>query len=140
MRSQSTRSWAKTRTSSGPDCTISASWILASSFSIRVGPHLRFSARSATRPTFTGGSPFVRSCWTAVSYLGGTPSRGGSVKFTVELEQESDGRWIGEVPELPGTLVYGASPEEATARAKALALRVLADRLEGLPQRPVIYG
>ena len=50
--------------------------------------------------------------------------------FTVELEQESDGRWIGEVPQLPGTLVYGASPEEATARAKTLALRVLADRLE----------
>ena len=52
--------------------------------------------------------------------------------FTVELEQESesDGRWIGEVPQLPGTLVYGGSPEEATARAKALALRVLADRLE----------
>jgi len=52
------------------------------------------------------------------------------VTFTVELEQESDGRWIGEVPQLPGTLFYGASPEEATARAKALALRVLADRLE----------
>ena len=52
--------------------------------------------------------------------------------FTVQLEQESDGRWIGEVPQLPGTLVYGASSEEATARAKALALRVLADRLERL--------
>lgn len=50
--------------------------------------------------------------------------------FTVELEQESDGRWIGEVPQLPGTLVYGGSPEEATARAKALALQVLAGRLE----------
>ena len=50
--------------------------------------------------------------------------------FTVELEQQSDGRWIGEVPQLPGTFVYGASPQEATARAKALALRVLADRLE----------
>jgi predicted RNase H-like HicB family nuclease len=60
----------------------------------------------------------------------GSGSEGGSVTFTVELEQESDGRWIGEVPQLPGTLVYGASPEEATARAKALALRVLADRLE----------
>ena len=50
--------------------------------------------------------------------------------FTVELEQEVDGRWIGEVPELPGTLAYGATPEEASERAKALALRVLADRLE----------
>jgi predicted RNase H-like HicB family nuclease len=43
------------------------------------------------------------------------------VTFTVELEQESDGRWIGEVPQLPGALVYGGSPEEATERAKALA-------------------
>ena len=50
--------------------------------------------------------------------------------FTVELEQEVDGRWIAEVPELPGTLVYGATPEEAIAKAKALTLRVLADRLE----------
>lgn len=50
--------------------------------------------------------------------------------LTFELEQESDGRWIAEIPDLPGTLVYGASREEATAKAKALALRVLADRLE----------
>jgi predicted RNase H-like HicB family nuclease len=66
----------------------------------------------------------------AVSYRVRNPSQGGSLTFTVELEQESDGHWIGEVPQLPGTLVYGATPEEATARAKALALRVLADRLE----------
>jgi predicted RNase H-like HicB family nuclease len=50
--------------------------------------------------------------------------------LTLELEQEADGWWIAEVPDLPGTLVYGASPEEATAKVKALALRVLADRLE----------
>ncbi len=50
--------------------------------------------------------------------------------LTLQLEQEADGRWIAEVPDLPGTLVYGASQEEATAKAKALALRVLADRLE----------
>jgi predicted RNase H-like HicB family nuclease len=50
--------------------------------------------------------------------------------LTLQLEQEADGRWIAEVADLPGTLVYGASPEEATAKAKALALRVLADRLE----------
>ncbi|MGH2705298.1 MAG: type II toxin-antitoxin system HicB family antitoxin [Actinomycetota bacterium] len=50
--------------------------------------------------------------------------------FNIELEQEADGRWIAEVPELPGTLTYGASREEAIARVKALALRVLADRLE----------
>jgi predicted RNase H-like HicB family nuclease len=48
----------------------------------------------------------------------------------VETEREQDGRWIGEVPELPGVLVYGSTRDEAVARAKALALRVLADRLE----------
>lgn len=48
--------------------------------------------------------------------------------FRVELEQELDGRWIADVLELPGVLVYGATPEEATARALVLALRVIADR------------
>jgi predicted RNase H-like HicB family nuclease len=50
--------------------------------------------------------------------------------FTVEIEQEADGRWIAEVPDIPGALVYGNTPQEATARVQALALRVLADRLE----------
>ena len=50
--------------------------------------------------------------------------------FTVEYEQESDGRWLAEVPELPGVLAYGATSEEALAKTQALALRVLADRLE----------
>jgi predicted RNase H-like HicB family nuclease len=50
--------------------------------------------------------------------------------FTVEYEQEEDGRWLAEVLELPGVLAYGQSSEEATAKAQALALRVLADRLE----------
>jgi predicted RNase H-like HicB family nuclease len=48
----------------------------------------------------------------------------------VELEQESDGRWLAEVVELPGVLAYGATRDEALARAEALALRVIADRLE----------
>ena len=47
--------------------------------------------------------------------------------FTVDLERESDGRWIGEVPELSGVLVYGDTREEAVAKAKALAFRVLAE-------------
>jgi predicted RNase H-like HicB family nuclease len=50
--------------------------------------------------------------------------------FTVELEREEDGRWIGEVVDLPGVLAYGKSRDEAVAKAKALAFRVLADRLE----------
>jgi len=50
--------------------------------------------------------------------------------FKLELEQEDDGRWIADIPELPGVLVYGKSKEEARAKVQALALRVLADRLE----------
>ena len=48
----------------------------------------------------------------------------------IEIDKEEDGRWIAEVPDLPGVLAYGATQEKAVARAKALALRVLADRLE----------
>ena len=50
--------------------------------------------------------------------------------FTVEYEQEDDGRWLAEVIELPGVLAYGETSDEAIAKAQALALRVLADRLE----------
>ena len=52
------------------------------------------------------------------------------MNFMIEIEQEDDGRIIAEIPTLPGVLAYGQSREEAIARAKALALRVLADRLE----------
>ena len=50
--------------------------------------------------------------------------------FRIEIEQEDDGRWIAEVVELPGVMTYGATPEEATAKVQALALRILAERLE----------
>ncbi len=50
--------------------------------------------------------------------------------FTIEREREEDGRWLAEVPELPGVLAYGATEKEAMAKARALALRVLAERLE----------
>jgi predicted RNase H-like HicB family nuclease len=52
------------------------------------------------------------------------------VHLTVEVDREEDGRWIAEVPDLKGVLAYGASRDEAIAHAQALALRVLADRLE----------
>lgn len=52
------------------------------------------------------------------------------MKFTVELDREVDGRWIADVPELPGVSAYGPTRDEAIAAAKALAFRVLADRLE----------
>ena len=50
--------------------------------------------------------------------------------FIIEVEQEDDGRWLTEIPALPGVLAYGQTREEAIARAQVLALRVLADRLE----------
>ena len=53
-----------------------------------------------------------------------------SMTFTIETEQEEDGRWIAEVMEIPGAMVYGATTEEAIAKVQALALRVLAERLE----------
>jgi len=48
----------------------------------------------------------------------------------VEVEREDDGRWIAEVPDLPGVMTYGQTRDEAVAKVKALALRVMADRLE----------
>jgi predicted RNase H-like HicB family nuclease len=50
--------------------------------------------------------------------------------FRLEIEQEEDGRWIAEVMDLSGVLAYGQTPEEAKAKVQALALRVIADRLE----------
>ena len=47
----------------------------------------------------------------------------------IEIEQEVDGRWIAEIPDLPGVICYGKTRDEAVANAKALALRVMADRL-----------
>ncbi len=52
------------------------------------------------------------------------------IVLTIDHEQEDDGRWLAEVLELPGVLAYGQTPQEAIARVQALALRVLADRLE----------
>ena len=61
-------------------------------------------------------------------------------EFNVEIEREEDGRWIGEVTGLPGVLSYGVTRDEAVARTKALAFRVLADRLENGEDIPEIRG
>ena len=58
--------------------------------------------------------------------------------FTVEVEQEKDGRWIAEIPQIPGAMVYGNTREEAVSRVEALALRVLAERIEHGETSPVI--
>jgi predicted RNase H-like HicB family nuclease len=52
------------------------------------------------------------------------------MKLSIQSEREEDGRWLAEVPELPGVLAYGTSRDEALARAQVLALRVLAERIE----------
>ncbi len=55
------------------------------------------------------------------------------MKLTIRLLREADGRWIGDVPELPGVSVYGATQQEAATKAKALALRVIAEEAECSP-------
>ena len=62
---------------------------------------------------------------------------GRGMNLTLETEQEVDGRWIAEVPQLPGVLAYGATRDEAMAKAEVLALRVLAEQLEHGEARPV---
>lgn len=60
------------------------------------------------------------------------------MRLSIEVEQEEDGRWLSEIPELPGVLAYGETRSEAIVRAQVLALRVLADRMEHgetLPQK-----
>ena len=50
------------------------------------------------------------------------------MNLTIEIEEEEDGRWIAEVIDLPGVLIYGQTVEEAVTKVQALALRVLADK------------
>ena len=58
------------------------------------------------------------------------------MEFLFEFEQETDGRWIAEIPELPGVLAYGMTRTQAGEKAKALALRVLAERIESESSMP----
>ena len=58
------------------------------------------------------------------------------MNYTLECEQEDDGRWLAEVLELPGVLTYGTSKEQAIVKAEALALRVIAERLEQGEAKP----
>jgi predicted RNase H-like HicB family nuclease len=60
-----------------------------------------------------------------------------NMNFTLECEQEVDGRWIADVPELPGVLAYGSTSSDAMTKAEVLALRVIADRLENGESEPV---
>jgi len=60
-----------------------------------------------------------------------------SYNFQIETDREEDGRWIAEIPELPGVLAYGANREDAIRSVEALALRVLADKLEASKEKPL---
>ena len=57
-------------------------------------------------------------------------SKSRPVVFTVEFDHEEDGRWIADIPDLPGVMAYGASKEDALVKVQALAYRVLADKIE----------
>ena len=59
------------------------------------------------------------------------------MNFTIECEEEVDGRWIAEIPQLPGVLCYGRTADEAMAKAEVLALRTMAERLEQHESRAV---
>ncbi|MGH8499555.1 MAG: type II toxin-antitoxin system HicB family antitoxin [Methylococcales bacterium] len=59
-----------------------------------------------------------------------------ATNFIIEYEQEEDGRWLADVPRLPGVLAYGTTPDEAMAKAEVLALHVLAEQLEHGDSRP----
>jgi predicted RNase H-like HicB family nuclease len=86
------------------------------------------SHRVERRPQLNAG--VVRTLDAAAGARGVQYVQRPRMKLTVETEREDDGRWIAEVPDLPGVLAYGGTEGEARARAQALALRVVADRLE----------
>jgi predicted RNase H-like HicB family nuclease len=58
----------------------------------------------------------------------------------IEVEREEDGRWIAEVPDLPGVMAYGETQKKAISKVEALSLRVLADRLEHGEEIPELRG
>jgi predicted RNase H-like HicB family nuclease len=60
--------------------------------------------------------------------------------FRLEVDQEADDRWIAEVIELTGAMAYGASREEAVSKVQALALRVVADRLDQGEEGPSLLN
>lgn len=60
------------------------------------------------------------------------------MRFAVEIEKEKDGRWIAEIPQIPGVMAYGRTRAQAVKRVEALAVRVLAERIEHGEASPLI--
>jgi predicted RNase H-like HicB family nuclease len=65
---------------------------------------------------------------------------GKTMNYSIESEREDDGRWLAEVTGLPGALAYGTTQEQACAKAEALALRILAERLEQSEAKPQAFS
>ena len=93
--------------------------------------------RTASQPTGRVGEVGVRGGWLAFAHFYRKRKRlkisETRIRFSImkiEIEKESDGRWIAEIPELPGVMAYGDSRSAAVAKVETLALRVIADRLE----------
>jgi predicted RNase H-like HicB family nuclease len=84
-----------------------------------------------------GSAPFVLVSYEAPCVFTVLGASSG-VTFTVETEQERDGRWIAEIPQIPGAMSYGKTRDEAVARVEALGLRVLAERIEQGESSPEI--
>jgi predicted RNase H-like HicB family nuclease len=60
-----------------------------------------------------------------------------NMKLSIDCEREADGRWIAEIVQIPGAMAYGATREEAMARAEIVALRAVADRIEHGEEKPL---
>ena len=88
------------------------------------------------RPRLNGNVRWKGKAWKSMIKSCQANERGEEMKLIVEIEREDDGRWLAEIGEIPGVLAYGVSEAEATAKAQALALRVIADRLEHGEQDP----
>jgi len=92
-------------------------------------PQPLVSSWSTARPARSWPPAALSSC---EKFLGDSRSEWyiADVTFTIDIEREDDGRWLAEVPALPGVMAYGQDRDEAIARVQALALRVIAERLE----------
>ena len=62
--------------------------------------------------------------------------RSSDLRFSIQTDREDDGRWVAEIPEVPGALAYGATVDEAIAKAYAIALRTVADEVESCKEEP----
>ncbi len=82
----------------------------------------------------------VRAGLRVMGYEVGTHETAWGQCMNIEIEREEDGRWIAEIPELSGVMAYGEDKEEAVSKVTALALRVMADRLEQGEEIPELRG